>query len=78
VTARRGGRASVRSCGAKAQWQWESRGGHASWVLFVRRCRGDELDRGRESRCPRGAPRGSSALCLPGYAHTHGERYTGA
>jgi hypothetical protein len=45
VTTRRDGRASVRSYGAEAQRQWESRGGQASWVLSIRRHRGGELDR---------------------------------
>jgi hypothetical protein len=30
VTAQCGGRKSVRSCGAKAQWRWEPREGHTS------------------------------------------------
>jgi hypothetical protein len=75
--AQRGGRASVRSHGAEAQRQWESRGGHASWALSVCRHRGGELDRG-ESRCPRSASRGTSALRLPGYARARGQCYTGA
>jgi hypothetical protein len=76
VTARRDGRASVHSCSAEAQRQWESRGGHASWVLSVHQCQGGELDRG-ESRCTCGALRGASAICLPGYARARGQRYTG-
>jgi hypothetical protein len=46
VTARRGDRASVRSCNTVASWQWELHEGHMSWVLSGRRRRGGELDRG--------------------------------
>jgi hypothetical protein len=46
VTAQHGGRASVCSRGAEAQWQWEPHEGHVSWVLSVHRRRGGELDRG--------------------------------
>jgi hypothetical protein len=46
VIARRGDKASIRSRGARVQQQWESRGGHASWALSIRRCWGGERDRG--------------------------------
>jgi hypothetical protein len=46
VIARRGDKASICPRGARAQQQWESRGGHASWALSIRRCWGGERDRG--------------------------------
>jgi hypothetical protein len=62
--------ASVRSCDAEAQRQWESRGGHTSWVLSIHQRRGGELDRGRNPGV-HAAHRASPAHCAYPATHTH-------